>query len=129
MVKLEDKFLIDANTLMTASRQYYAYDILPSFWEIFGDEIKRGTIVLLDMVKAEIDKGQDKLKEWVSERTDDFEICNHIDPEIISKYAQIMQYIQECGFYNAQYHLKIPYKAHKYRLCRDLPFCSNSGIS
>lgn len=26
MVKLEDKFLIDANTLMTASRQYYAYD-------------------------------------------------------------------------------------------------------
>ena len=88
MVKMEDKFLIDANTLMTAARQYYAYDILPSFWEIFGDEIKKGNIVLLDIVKAEI------------ERTDDFEICNHIDSEIILKYAQIMQYIQECGFYN-----------------------------
>ena len=26
-------------------------------------------------------------------------------------------------------HLKNPYKAHKYRLCRDLPFCSNSQSS
>lgn len=26
-----------------------------------------------------------------------------------------------------QRHLKNPYKAHKYRLCRDLPFYSNSG--
>ena len=28
-----------------------------------------------------------------------------------------------------QRHLKNPYKAHKYRLCRDLPFYSNSEIS
>lgn len=98
MVKMEDKFLIDANILMTAARQYYAYDILPSFWEIFGDEIKKGNIVLLDTVKAEIDKGRDKLKEWISERTDDFEICNHIDSEIILKYAQIMQYIRSVDF-------------------------------
>ena len=27
-----------------------------------------------------------------------------------------------------QRHLKNPYKAHKYRLCRDLPFYSNSQI-
>ena len=62
--------------------------------------IKAGNIVLLDMVKAEIDKGQDELKQWVSEREDDFEICNHVDQEIIPKYAEVMQYIQECGFYN-----------------------------
>lgn len=47
MVKSVDKFLIDANTLMTASRQYYAYDILPSFWKDFGEEIKRGTLYCL----------------------------------------------------------------------------------
>ena len=62
--------------------------------------IKAGNIVLLDMVKAEIDKGQDELKEWVTDRTDDFEMGNHVDPEIIPKYAEVMQYIQECGFYN-----------------------------
>ena len=100
MVNSSEKFLIDANTLMTASRFFYAYDLLPSFWKTFEDEIKAGNIVLLDMVKAEIDKGQDELKQWISEREDDFEICNHVDPEIIPKYAEVMQYIQECGFYN-----------------------------
>lgn len=100
MVNSSEKFLIDANTLMTASRFFYAYDLAPSFWETFEEEIKAGNIVLLDMVKAEIDKGQDELKEWVSEREDDFQVCNHIDSEIIPKYAEVMQYIQECGFYN-----------------------------
>lgn len=71
MVNSSEKFLIDANTLMTASRFFYAYDLVPSFWEAFEDEIK-----------------------------EDFEICNHVDPEIIPKYTEVMQYIQECGFYN-----------------------------
>ena len=100
MVKSSEKFLIDANTLMAASRFFYAYDLIPSFWKAFENEIKSGSIVLLDMVKAEIDKGQDELKQWVSDRECDFEICNHVDPEIIPKYAEVMQYIQECGFYN-----------------------------
>ena len=100
MVNSSEKFLIDANTLMTASRFFYAFDLIPSFWETFEDEIKAGNIVLLDMVKAEIDRGQDELKEWVSEREDDFEVCNHIDSEIVPKYAEVMQYIKECGFYN-----------------------------
>lgn len=59
MVNSSEKFLIDANTLMTSSRFFYAYDLVPSFWKTFEDEIKAGNIVLLDMVKAEIDKGQD----------------------------------------------------------------------
>lgn len=100
MVNSSKKFLIDANTLMTASRFFYAYELVPSFWKTFEAEIKDGKIVLLDMVKAEIDEGQDELKEWVADRTDDFEICNHVAPEIIPKYAEVMQYIQECGFYN-----------------------------
>lgn len=100
MVKTPEKFLIDANTLMAAARLYYAYDLLPSFWEIFGEKIKEGNVVLLDMVKNEIDKGQDELQKWVMERQDDFQCCNHVDPEIIPKYAEVMQYIHECGFYN-----------------------------
>ena len=36
MVKSPEKFLIDANTLMAAARLYYAYDLLPSFWEFLA---------------------------------------------------------------------------------------------
>ncbi len=30
----------------------------------------------------------------------DFEICSHVDGEIIAKYAEILQYVQTCGYYN-----------------------------
>ena len=40
MVNSSEKFLIDANTLMTASRFFYAYDLVPSFWKTFEDKIK-----------------------------------------------------------------------------------------
>lgn len=100
MVKTYEKFLIDANTLMSAARLYYAYDLLPSFWEVFGNKIKEGNVILLDFVKDEINKGEDELQRWVMERQNDFQCCNHVDPEIISKYADIMRYIQECGLYN-----------------------------
>lgn len=40
MVNSSEKFLIDANTLMTASKFFYTYDLIPSFWNIFEDEIK-----------------------------------------------------------------------------------------
>mgnify|MGYP006998725393 FL=1 len=35
MVNSSEKFLIDSNTLMTASRSFYAYDLIPSFWGNF----------------------------------------------------------------------------------------------
>lgn len=100
MVNSVEKFLVDANTFMAAARLYYAYDLIPSFWKIFGEKLKEGNVILLDMVKNEIDKGQDELQQWMKEKQDDFQNCNHIDPGIISKYAQVMQYIHECGFYN-----------------------------
>lgn len=100
MVKIPEKFLIDANTLMAAARLYYAYDLLPSFWKVFGDKLKEGNVVLLDLVKNEIDKGEDELQQWVMERQHDFQYCNHVDSEIVSKYASVMQYIHECGLYN-----------------------------
>ena len=56
---------------------------------------------MLDMGKAEIDKGVDDLAEWVGKQTG-FEICNHVMPEIISKYQDVLQYVQSCGLYKEQ---------------------------
>ena len=33
MVKPKEKYMLDANTLMTAARLFYAYDIIPLFWK------------------------------------------------------------------------------------------------
>lgn len=53
------------------------------------------------MVKAEIEKGEDDLTEWIGKQTG-FVICNHVSQEIIGKYQEVLQYIQTCGLYKEQ---------------------------
>lgn len=96
-----EKFLIDANSFMTPYRQYYAFDLVPTFWKEMSKQTGSGTLILLDMVKAEIEKGEDELADWINSESD-FVICSHISPEIISKYQEILQYIQTCGLYKEQ---------------------------
>lgn len=98
---VEEKFLVDSNSFMTPYRHYYAFDIVPTYWDELSKCAKTGRIVLLDMVKDEINKGQDDLAEWVSKQTD-FQICSHVTPEIIGKYQEVMQYVQNCGLYKIQ---------------------------
>lgn len=98
---IEEKFLIDSNTFMTPYRQYYAFDLIPTYWDKLSKCTESGRLVLLDMVKAEIDKGEDDLSDWIGNQTG-FEICNHVTPKIISKYQEVLQYVQSCGLYKEQ---------------------------
>ena len=69
-----EKFLIDANSFMTPYRQYYAFDLVPTYWEKISKCTDSGRLILLDMVKAEIDKGKDDLADWLSKQ-ESFVIC------------------------------------------------------
>lgn len=89
----QEKFLIDANAFITPHLQYYPFDLAPSFWQQLENHIKDGTIVVLDMVKAEILQGTDSLRDWM----DALEIAELIDrrrPEILAKYSQVLTHIQ-----------------------------------
>lgn len=98
---VEEKFLIDSNSFMAPYRQYYAFDLIPSYWDKLSKCTESGRLILLDIVKSEIDKGADDLTDWVSEQGG-FEICNHITTEIINKYQEVLQYVQSCGLYKEQ---------------------------
>lgn len=97
---LEEKFLIDSNSFMTPYRQYYAFDLVPTYWSKLADYSDSGRIVLLDMVMDEINKGQDDLAEWVNKQN--FVICNHISLYIVNKYQEVLQYVHTCGLYKEQ---------------------------
>ncbi len=98
----QEQFLLDANVLISASRLYYASDLVPTFWEILSQKAEEKRFILLDIVRDEIDRGQeqDVLKNWLDKIESKLEICNHVERDIIVKYAEIMQYIQTCGYYN-----------------------------
>ncbi len=96
-----EKFLIDSNSFMTPYRQYYAFDLVPTCWAEISKHADSGRLILLDMVKAEIDKGQDELAQWLNQQNG-FIIYNHVTPEIIPQYQEVLQYVQTCGLYKPQ---------------------------
>lgn len=99
MVIEAEPFLVNTNCFIAPYRNYYAFDILPAYWENLAEKSKSGRIVLLDVVKDELTNGGDELARWVEEQ-DGFVVCSINDEEILDEYAEVMQYIQESGYYN-----------------------------
>lgn len=60
-------FLVDSNSFMTPFRFYYAFDLVPAYWKELNKHINSGRIVVLDIVKDEIDKGNDDLAKWIAD--------------------------------------------------------------
>lgn len=61
---VEDRFLPDANTFITAYQTSYAFDIAPGYWKQLKPVLLRKNVFILDVVKAELEKGEDELTEW-----------------------------------------------------------------
>lgn len=99
---VEEKFLIDSNSFVTPYRFYYAFDLVPSYWEELSRYAETGRIILLDIVKSEIEQGKDQLTDWIHENESNLVICNHVNAEIIEKYQKVLQHVQNCGFYNVK---------------------------
>lgn len=95
----QEIFLIDSNSLITPHLAFYPFDLAPGFWSQMESHIKSGSIKFLDMVKAELLQGRDtdNLKSWV----EGLEIAaiDHRAPEILEKYAAVLQYLQSSHLY------------------------------
>ncbi len=98
MNNTSDKYLLDTNSLITPYKTYYPFDFAKKFWDQMHQAIDRGNILILDLVYEEVKKGDDQLSEWMNE-LDSSLILNHIQPAIITRYAEILQHIQTSNFY------------------------------
>ena len=47
-------YVIDANILIDSHRQFYHFDIAPSFWNQLGEKIIADKIILIENVTEEI---------------------------------------------------------------------------
>lgn len=93
----KEKFLLDSSSFVTPFRFYYAFDLIPAYWERLRKCVEDQRVILLDLVKDEIDKGEDELTDWIHER--DFAVCNHVTIPIVNKYQEILRYVESCGYY------------------------------
>ncbi len=101
MVKTETAFLIDSNSLITPYKQYYAFDLVPSFWDKLREAFKTERIIVLDIVWNELEKGgdEDQLFSWLKDNRSSVSICSHKNENIINNYAKVINYLQASGLY------------------------------
>ncbi|NLL20098.1 MAG: DUF4411 family protein [Clostridia bacterium] len=95
---MRDKYLIDANVFMTAHRQLYPFDLVPSFWEQLVEKASN-RIVIIEAIEKEIRKGQDLLVEWYERERANFRVLGIPGPEVIQAYRVIIKSINANGQY------------------------------
>lgn len=86
-------YVLDADVFMTAARSYYAFDLVPRFWDTLINQASEGRVLSIDYVKKDIDRGKDDLTEWANESFHDW--FDSTDGEdVINAYRQVISWAQ-----------------------------------
>jgi len=89
----EVKYVLDANVFIEAKNRYYAFDIVPKFWECLKEHAATGRTRSIDRVKGELVKGKDELADWASKKCPEaFDSTD--DDKVIAAFRQIMVWVQ-----------------------------------
>ncbi len=98
-----DVYIIDTSCLIQAHRQYYPFDIAPSFWDFLEQEFKKGNFILINKVQEEILRGKDKVSDFVQLRLPASCLLDcHSDQQIMNNYGEIMAWGNSNPRYNPQ---------------------------
>ena len=100
-MSVQTKFLIDSNALMTPYRFYYAFDLIPAYWTELKKFFESGQIVVLDVVKAEVDKGEDDLALWLSQ-IENLVVIPKVTEKTIKNYQDILEFVKSSGYYKEE---------------------------
>ncbi|OXU15037.1 DUF4411 family protein [Sedimentisphaera salicampi] len=61
-------YCLDTGVFIEAWTKYYAFDFFPEYWEKLDNLARDGVVFATEEVKNEIEKIDDELKEWLSEK-------------------------------------------------------------
>lgn len=104
MTSNDEIYLIDSNAFITPHRMYYQFSFAPTFWEQLNRFSTAGKIMTLDKV------GQELCRESAPEKKDDMQVWYEdtftgskipsTNQEVVKKYVQVMNHLQEDNKYN-----------------------------
>ncbi len=79
-------YLLDANVLIDANRDYYPIDRVPEFWEWLADAGENNRVKIPLEVYEEIKKGDDDLAEWIKNDTNKVALLfeEDVDVDLVS---------------------------------------------
>ena|SRR5665213_3415616 len=80
-------FLLDANVLIDAGRDYYPLEMVPEFWDWLVHHGSAGSIKLPLEIYEEVCDGNDPLAEWLRDRSvrDAIVMADEVDVELVAR--------------------------------------------
>lgn len=90
---MNKQYVLDADLLINASRNYYAFDIAPAFWSQLVAK-GRGRAIFVDKVCSEICKAGDQLSEWFQANAAAFAVKSSEDAEVTAAYSRIITAVE-----------------------------------
>ncbi|WPX07740.1 DUF4411 family protein [Anaerocellum danielii] len=88
-------FVLDANVFIQAARQYYAFDLVPCFWDILKRYAQKGYICTIDFVKREIVTNKDQLANWFQNEFSNYCFDAMRDGEVVKAYREIIKWVSK----------------------------------
>jgi hypothetical protein len=89
-------FVVDANVFIEAARRYYAFDLVPVFWEKLAEHAAGGRVESIDRVKQELDRGRDELAQWVNGAFAEA-FASTEGEEFVDAYREVMNWVNAEG--------------------------------
>lgn len=62
-------YILDTNTFIETKNRYYGFNICPGFWDWLVQSNSNSRISSINMVKSELEKGNDELKQWAQDNS------------------------------------------------------------
>jgi len=114
----DEVFLIDSNSLISPYQLYYPFDFASRFWDQLKEEIENGNVIILDVIRDELMKGNDELSKWINQFDHNL-ILDRRTSEILENYGKILNYIQTSGLYK----VKSTYRVVQCKRCGSMAYC------
>jgi len=86
-------YFLDTSFLVTAHRQYYPFEVFPSFWDYLLELFKRQVVFLPQEILDEININQDELSKWINVNLNSITvISSQSDIRIINSYRDVINH-------------------------------------
>ncbi|HBK59516.1 MAG TPA: hypothetical protein DDZ84_01810 [Firmicutes bacterium] len=87
-------YVLDANVFIQAAHQYYAFDLVPSFWEGLVWHAGEGRVLSIDHVEKELKKGKDELWDWARDHFSHAFVSTD-EKDVIGVYGDVMEWARK----------------------------------
>jgi len=99
MTGTSERYVLDTNVFVEASRRYYSLDFAKPFWDGLIKYSEKGILCSIDKVLSELQDGDDELKVWAETEYKEFFISTK-NQKVIEAYAQIVKWAQAQSQFN-----------------------------